>query len=97
MRKLLATTTILTATAGFPALAQDADPNPLAATIAALGAGPCDVGELTCVTIPVPRDHFANDQSETLDITFAVSLATKPSKGVLIYVVGGPGGSGLRG
>lgn len=95
MRKILTATTVLAAATAFSATAQDVSPNPLTATLAALGAAPCDIGALTCVTIPVPRDHFANDQSEMLDITFAVSLATEPSKGVLIYVVGGPGGSGL--
>lgn len=95
MHKLLTVTALLAATTAVQTFAQDAAPNPLAATLAALGAGPCEIGDLTCVTIPVPRDHFANDQSDVLDITFAVSLATEPSKGVLIYVVGGPGGSGL--
>ena len=95
MRNSLLLSAFLAAVIAGPLLAQDSDPNPLAATLGALGSGPCEVGELTCVTIPVPRDHFANDQSETLDITFAVSLATEPSKGVLIYVVGGPGYSGL--
>ena len=95
MRKFLTATTIWIVTGAMPALAQDAGSNPLSAILTSLGAGPCDVGELTCVSIPVPRDHFANDQSETLDITFAVSLATEPSKGTIIYVVGGPGGSGL--
>ena len=86
---------VLLAALALPATAQDVAPNPLTVTLDALGAVPCELGELTCVTIPVPRDHFANDQSETIDVTFAVSLATEPSKGVLIYVVGGPGGSGL--
>lgn len=61
-----------------------------------LGAQPCEVGELTCVTIGVPMDHRANAPGRMLDITFAVSLATDESAGLLLYAVGGPGGSGLQ-
>lgn len=80
------------ATIAAPGLAQD---NPLAVTLESLGGHACVVGELTCVTLPVPWNHFANDPSLTIDITFAVSLASEPSKGLLFYVVGGPGGSGM--
>lgn len=86
---------ILTATT---ALGQDGTApvvNPLAKVLDRMGASACENADLTCVTLTVPRDHFANDQSETLDITFGVSLATEPSKGTIIYVVGGPGYSGL--
>jgi pimeloyl-ACP methyl ester carboxylesterase len=74
------------------AFAQD---NPLARKLENLGAEPCDLGELTCLTISVPLNHFANDPDQTIDVTFAVSLATEHSAGLLFYVVGGPGGSGL--
>ena len=67
----------------------------LAERLAELGATPCEQGSLTCLSIAVPRDHLANDPGETLDVTFAVSLATEESKGTLIYAVGGPGYSGL--
>ena len=95
MRKVMFLVSVFNMATAFAAVAQDVPPNPLVATLAGLGATTCETGALTCVTLPVPRDHFANDQSETLDVTFAVSLATEPSKGLLIYVVGGPGGSGL--
>jgi pimeloyl-ACP methyl ester carboxylesterase len=68
--------------------------NPLKAVIDKLGGAPCATGSLTCVKIKVPVDHRANS-GPTIDIEFAVSFATGGSKGVLIYVVGGPGGSGL--
>lgn len=74
-----------------PAVARD---NPLVARLEALGGAPCEMSALTCVTITVPRDHFSN-APETLDVAFAVAPATEPSQGVLLYVVGGPGGSGL--
>ncbi len=76
-----------------PAAAQEGDLAPL---IDAMGGGDCADGDLTCVTMMMPRNHFANDPDVSLPITFAVSLATEPSKGTLIYVVGGPGGSGLQ-
>ena len=60
-----------------------------------MGAERCADSSLLCVTIEVPRDHFANDPSKTLPITFAVSPASEQSEGILFYAVGGPGGSGL--
>ena len=98
MRKSMVLTGILaTLSAGtvWAQEAEDAYRNPLKDTLATLGAAPCEQGDLTCITITSPRDHFANDPSATIDITYAVSLATQPSKGMVIYVVGGPGGSGL--
>lgn len=95
MRKTILLASILAAASISVVSAQDTNPNPSSVTLDSLGAAPCDLGALTCVTLPVPRDHFANDQSATIPITFAVSLATEPSKGIVIYVVGGPGGSGL--
>jgi hypothetical protein len=68
--------------------------NPLKAVIAGMGGGPCAMGSLTCLKLKVPVDHRANS-GPSIDIEFAVSFATGDSKGVLIYVVGGPGGSGV--
>ena len=67
---------------------------PLADAIASLGAKPCATGDLACVTLTVPRDHRTNDPM-MMEITFAISLASEASKGILFYFVGGPGGSGL--
>ncbi len=66
----------------------------LKAAVEKLGGAPCATGSLTCVSIEVPLDHRANDPSKKLKLTFAVSLASEESKGVLFYAVGGPGGSG---
>ncbi len=68
----------------------------LAQRIEPLGPTLCADSDLTCVTLTVPRNHFANDPDATLPITFAISLASEPAKGTLIYAVGGPGGSGLQ-
>jgi pimeloyl-ACP methyl ester carboxylesterase len=56
---------------------------------------PCELSSLSCTTLTVPLDHRANDPSQTLDITFALSFASNESRGILFYFVGGPGGSGL--
>ena len=56
---------------------------------------PCELSQLSCTTLTVPLDHRANDPSQTLDITFALSFASNESRGILFYFVGGPGGSGL--
>ncbi len=56
---------------------------------------PCEMSTLSCTALTVPLDHRANDPSQTLEITFALSFASSESKGILFYFVGGPGGSGL--
>ena len=66
----------------------------LKAIIDKMGGHPCALGSLECVALEVPMDHRANS-GPTIKIEHAVSFATGTSKGVLFYVVGGPGGSGL--
>jgi pimeloyl-ACP methyl ester carboxylesterase len=68
--------------------------NELKTVIDKMGGLSCILSSLTCVTLEVPVDHRANT-GPTVEIEYAVSFATGESKGVLIYVVGGPGGSGL--
>jgi pimeloyl-ACP methyl ester carboxylesterase len=67
----------------------------LQAMIDKMGGQPCRVGNLTCVSVDVPIDHRANIAGRTIKIEFSVSFASEESKGVLLYVVGGPGGSGI--
>ena len=76
----------------LPAIAQESSITPF---VDAMGSQPCMDSDFTCVTMQLPRDHFANDPGATLPITFAISLATDPGAGTLIYATGGPGGSGL--
>ena len=66
----------------------------LKATIDKLGGQPCRVGNLTCVSVEVPVDYRANAGAK-IKIEYAVSFASGESKGILFYVVGGPGGSGI--
>jgi len=67
----------------------------LKATIDAMGGQPCRVGNLTCVSVEVPVDHRANSAGPTIKIEYSISFASEESKGILFYVVGGPGGSGI--
>jgi pimeloyl-ACP methyl ester carboxylesterase len=62
---------------------------------AGLDLVPCEQSNLSCTTLTLPLDHRANDPDKTIDITFALSFASIESRGILFYVVGGPGASGL--
>jgi pimeloyl-ACP methyl ester carboxylesterase len=61
----------------------------------ALGGYPCPFGDFTCVTLPMPLDHFDPDFEEAIDVTFAVLPASGERKGMFVTAVGGPGASGL--
>ena len=54
-----------------------------------------DESGFNCVTLNVPRDHFASE-SDTWEVTFAIQRALSgDSEGVIVYAVGGPGASGI--
>ena len=56
---------------------------------------PCADSIFTCITIRVPRDHFAS-AGPAVDVTFALHRAkAKARTGVLVVVTGGPGSSGI--
>ncbi len=68
----------------------------LADIVAKLGGKDCERAEgYSCVTVKVPYDHNSNDPQQFLEIEFAIDFAEAESKGILFYVVGGPGGSGI--
>jgi pimeloyl-ACP methyl ester carboxylesterase len=79
-----------------PKSASNSGSSDLESALERLGAHRCKDSKLTCVTIDVPYDHFSNDPKGRLDIDFAVHFANKQSRGLLIYLVGGPGSSGLE-
>ena len=57
---------------------------------------PCPASRFTCITLRVPRDHFAPAGGPTFDVTFALQRATRsPRKGVFVTITGGPGTSGI--
>ena len=66
----------------------------LKSIIQRMGGEPCRVGELTCVSFKVPVDHF--NPGKRMSLEFAVHFAAEKSKGILVYVVGGPGISGIE-
>ena len=56
----------------------------------------CPTVDATCHVITVQRDQVAADpHGATLEITYAVSPATGPKLGTLLFIDGGPGESGL--
>ena len=69
----------------------------MAATLERLGGQPCpEKPEFTCVTIQVPLDHFDAANQETLDVVFAVFLASGERLGMYVQAFpGGPGGEGI--
>jgi pimeloyl-ACP methyl ester carboxylesterase len=72
--------------------------DPVSPAVAALHATqrPCPDSIFTCVTVTVPRDHFAAPGGPTVRVTFALHRATtSPRRGVFVTVTGGPGTSGL--
>lgn len=67
----------------------------LKAIVAAMGGDACrGMPKWDCVALDVPIDHRANGGDST-KVEYAIHYATEPSKGVLFYVVGGPGESGV--
>ncbi|WP_417601653.1 alpha/beta fold hydrolase [Pararhodobacter oceanensis] len=76
-------------------LANEVPAQTIASAFETLGAQGCETSELLCVTVDVPLDHFAPQPSETLPITYALNPASEESRGILVYVVGGPGSVGV--
>jgi pimeloyl-ACP methyl ester carboxylesterase len=56
---------------------------------------PCPGTSFECVTLAVPKDHFAAPGGPTWDITFAIHRATKERKGTYVEITGGPGYSDI--
>ncbi|HWA45344.1 MAG TPA: alpha/beta fold hydrolase [Hypericibacter adhaerens] len=92
---LSATAAILLLTASTPPKSS-VTTNALRATVEKLGGQPCKDSDLTCLKIKVPIDHFSNEPKGEIEIEFAIHFANQQSKGLLIYLVGGPGSSGLQ-
>lgn len=67
----------------------------LSARLTALGSEPCSDSGLICVTLPMPHDHTGALQGDPIPVTFAVNLARRQSRGVLLYNLGGPGYAAL--
>lgn len=72
-----------------------APPLSLEERLTELGGRPCPDSDFTCLTLPLPLDHFAQEAGKTIDVTFAVLPARGARLGTMVTVVGGPGGSGI--
>jgi pimeloyl-ACP methyl ester carboxylesterase len=53
-----------------------------------------DGSEFTCITLAVPRDHYALG-GPTWDMSFAIHRATGKKVGTYVVMTGGPGSSGI--
>ncbi len=76
--------------------APSASPGPAAPAYTLVEKKPCpDTTTFECVTLAVPKDHFAAAGGPTWDITFAIHKATKERKGTYVEITGGPGYSDI--
>lgn len=90
MRRFALLCCIVLILSAVPAFAQDSD------WLDALGGEPCpNDSAFTCVTMTVPLDHTNPDNSETIDVVFAVLPATGESRGLFVTATGGPGSAGI--
>lgn len=71
-----------------------AESSSLAAAALHASQRPCPDSIFTCVTISVPRDHFAAG-GPTWRVTFAIHRASGVRQGVFVTATGGPGSSGI--
>ena len=71
--------------------ARPAAAHPRATAVATVA---CPGSSFECVTLAVPRDHFAAT-GPTWEVTFGIRRATKAAKGVFVTITGGPGSSGI--
>jgi pimeloyl-ACP methyl ester carboxylesterase len=71
--------------------------HPLESVLEELESYECPAApSLQCVTLTVPLDPFRNDdEGELLEVVFGIHLATGERRGMLVVVVGGPGGAGI--
>ena len=60
-----------------------------------VGTKPCPESRFECVTLAVPKDHFAAAGGDTWNVTFAIQRAAKARKGTFVVITGGPGYSGI--
>jgi pimeloyl-ACP methyl ester carboxylesterase len=60
-----------------------------------VGTKPCPESRFECVTLSVPKDHFAAPGGDTWDVTFAIQRAAKEKQGTFVVITGGPGYSGI--
>jgi pimeloyl-ACP methyl ester carboxylesterase len=56
----------------------------------------CPDSRFECVTITVPRDHFASPgDGDTWEVTYAIQPAAVERRGTFVTITGGPGSGGI--
>lgn len=55
----------------------------------------CPGTTFECITLAMPKDHFAAVGGPTWNVTFAIHRATKERTGTFVEITGGPGYSGI--
>jgi pimeloyl-ACP methyl ester carboxylesterase len=77
---------------GAPSPEPSAGTNP---TWSLVATKTCPGTTFECITLAVPKDHFAAVGGPTWDVTFAIHRATKARKGTYVEITGGPGYSDI--
>ncbi len=99
IRLALCAIVLLSSLAAAPAPGSSSNSPPRPSTdkiLRQLGGRPCpDDSAFTCVTLPMPLDHFNPADTRIIPVTFAVLPATGARKGMFVTVTGGPGTSGI--
>ncbi len=83
------------ATSTVPSPQPTASPDSAAPTYTFVGSRACPESRFACITLAVPKDHLAVAGGPTWDVTFAIQRTAGERKGTFVYIVGGPGGSGI--
>ena len=83
-----------TPAAPTPAATATAAVQPIPGGWSFVGKKACPDSDFECVTLSVPRDHYAA-AGPTWDVTFAIKRATKERVGTYVVITGGPGSSGI--
>lgn len=90
-----ASTPVPSATSGASGAPTTVPSGPPAPAYTLVGSAPCPESRFECITLAVPKDHRAAPGGPTWEITFAIQRAAGEPKGTFVYIVGGPGGSGI--
>ena len=83
------------ASASAPAASGSPSPSASDASYTFVKKEACPESRFECVTLSVPKDHFAAGGGPSWDVTFAIQRAAKERRGTFVVITGGPGSSGI--
>ena len=78
-----------------PSAAASPQPSAAAASWRFVSSTSCPGTTFECITLAVPKDHFAATAGPTWNVTFGIHRATKARKGTYVEITGGPGYSDI--